>query len=231
MIKAKTLAYVPYGTGQVRPFDAIFKDSFGVQLHNLVNLKNADALIIWGGADISPSIYGEEVSKMTGAGKQLSARDQYEVTAVQAAIKYGIPLIGICRGAQLLCAMAGGKLVQHVDNHGRSHNVTTSDGRTMETSSVHHQMMYPWDIEHKLLAWSSEKRSPVYIGGDDKDMEHLHMGYVEPEVVFFPKINGLAIQGHPEFMNPNDEFVQYCLDLVEELLLTQPAQETADANS
>src|SRR5438067_2150266 len=80
-----------------------------------------DGLVIWGGADISPSIYGEPVGPRTGAGHEPSFRDRTEMAAVDAAIKVGIPLIGVCRGAQLMCAMSGGKLVQDVQGHMGSH--------------------------------------------------------------------------------------------------------------
>ena len=48
--------------------------------------------------------------------------------------------------------------------------------------------------------------------------EHIFMD-VEPEVVMFPKIKALAVQGHPEWMDSKHPFVKYNLDLIKEKLL------------
>lgn len=220
--KILTLGHVGAGTGRHKPFDRIFSNSKLTNSKEIDNGDDIDALVIWGGADISPSLYGHHVSNMCGADAELSERDRVEAGAVLSAIERGIPIIGVCRGAQLVCAVAGGYLLQHVDNHGVTHRMTTSDGREIKTSSVHHQMMYPYDVEHELLAWSTEKRSLRYITeGDvtDPNMEDKP----EAEVVFFPKIKALAIQGHPEFhADPdNDPFVQYCLEQVNNHLLSE----------
>lgn len=172
-------------------------------------------LILHGGSDISPSLYGQKPAKRTGAEEELSARDLSEVMLAKRAIELGIPIFGICRGAQLACALAGGSLVQHVDNHvGSHHDVVTSSGETYSTTTCHHQMMNPWKISHELIAWSAPALSDRYIieGEEEIDMPF------EPEVVFFPQIKCLAVQGHPEWMPKHSPFVQYCLKLVEEKL-------------
>ena len=181
------------------------------------DLKNTNSiLILHGGEDISPSIYGQTPSKYTHASKKLSQRDRYEINLAEQAIKLGIPIFGICRGAQLACAIAGGSLVQHVENHVTSgHDITTSTEETYKTSSCHHQMMFPWEIEHELLAWTAPKLSDKYVIEHNEfiDVE------IEPEVVFFPQIKTIAVQGHPEWMSFNSAFVQYCLEQVKRKLL------------
>ncbi len=227
--KVLTLGHVGMGTGEVAPFDALYENGLLVTPDD-IKAGKIDALIIWGGGDISPTIYNEPLGPRTGAGIELSHRDRVEVEACRAAIEMNIPIIGICRGAQLLCALAGGKLVQDVSGHaGSDHSIDTNKGHRWVTSSVHHQMMYPWDIEHELIAWSTENRSRDYLGVDARRMQNIlsvdevwggdQPDYIEPEIVYFPKIKGLAIQGHPEFMRPNDPFVKYCLILVQEYLM------------
>jgi len=172
-------------------------------------------LVLHGGEDISPSLYGQKPSQRTGASDELSARDISEVLLAKRAIELGIPIFGICRGAQLACALAGGSLVQHVENHvGHHHDVITADGEIYSTTTCHHQMMNPWNVPHELIAWSAPSLSDRYIIEGEKEIE---MPY-EPEVVFFPQIKCLAIQGHPEWMPKSSAFVQYCLKLVEEKL-------------
>ena len=207
-----TLGYLGYGTGSFRPFDQVFDE--GVRLTDLDDVAKMTALVIWGGEDISTSFYNEDGGEWTDADRRLSTRDKIESEACNAAIKAGIPIIGVCRGAQLVCALAGGKLVQHVDGHARGdHEVTTTDGRKLFTSSLHHQMMWPYNgTDHKLLAWSSEPKAKIYAFGHGR-VKHVIQN-PEPEVVWFPKIKGLAIQGHPEFQDPDCDFVQYVMDLV-----------------
>lgn len=215
--KLKTLGHVGMGTGELSPFDQVFDEGRHVVPSDILAGK-VDALVIWGGADISPSIYNQPVGPNTGADEHLSHRDRVEVAACKAAISKGIPIIGVCRGAQLLCALAGGILVQDVDGHFGSHYMTTDTGRSIVTSSVHHQMMYPFHLDeadYDLIAWTSTARSKSYVGVDVGKMKSFG-SIIEPEVLFFHGINGLAIQGHPEFMKANDEFVLYCNDLVRE---------------
>jgi len=133
----------------------------------------------------------------------------------------GIPIIGVCRGAQFLCVFAGGKLIQHTNGHHSTHNVLTSDGKLMSTSSCHHQMMYPIGVrDYQLLAWSQHKRSTCYEGEDNKPILAMNEER-EPEVIYFPGVRGLAIQGHPEWMDDEEPFVRWCNSKVEELLLTE----------
>lgn len=210
-----TLGHLGCGTGKVAPFDQVFNNGVLVTPKDIEDGAPIDALVIWGGADISPSIYGHNVSSFTGAGPTMSPRDQLEVAGANASIKRSIPIVGICRGAQLVCGLAGGHLIQHVSNHGVSHPIDTIDGKTLISSSVHHQMMYPFDVKHDLIAWASKKRSTTYRLGDDSECEEM-ADHPEPEIVWFPEIKALAIQGHPEFhaYPEKDEFVQYCMDLV-----------------
>ena len=74
-------------------------------------------LILHGGADISPSLHNKKAAPWTHANDYPSPRDKAEVALAQRAIAPNIPIFGICRGAQLLTALAGGTLVQHVNGH------------------------------------------------------------------------------------------------------------------
>lgn len=232
MSKKKGVAgYLGYGTGTLEPFDQVFTAGHyiksGRNAHNdpgnqelFDEMNNVDALLIWGGEDISPSLYGESVASETHATENLSRRDMDEVRACLNAIDAGKPIIGICRGAQLLCALAGGKLVQHVSGHGMSHQIRTYDQKMMRTTSVHHQMMWPWAVKHRILAWADEKRSNVYVF--NKEHRLATTVHLEPEVVWFPEIKGLAIQGHPEFVRDDqDEWVQWCMDQVRDLVFPE----------
>lgn len=158
-------------------------------------------LVVWGGEDISPSLYGKEVSHWTGATSRPSRRDVIEWYLMMRAVELGMPIIGICRGAQMLCALAGGKLYQHVNGHaGRPHKVVCLDGEEFEVSSLHHQMMNPEGVDHEMVARSKDILSDKHLDVDDDVV-----ATVEPEFVYFPKVKGIAVQWHPEYMGVDTE--------------------------
>ncbi len=75
-------------------------------------LDRFDALVVTGGLDVDPSIYGQSAHPQTGV-SQLDA-DQWEIRLIGAARNIGMPILGICRGAQILNVALGGSLHQHI---------------------------------------------------------------------------------------------------------------------
>jgi putative glutamine amidotransferase len=73
-----------------------------------------DGLILAGGGDLDPALYGAERDPRTADVRPV--RDSGEVALLRAAIDADLPTLGICRGMQLMSAYAGGKLVQHLDS-------------------------------------------------------------------------------------------------------------------
>ncbi|MFB7508229.1 gamma-glutamyl-gamma-aminobutyrate hydrolase family protein [Streptomyces broussonetiae] len=74
-----------------------------------------DGLVVAGGPDVEPARYGAERSPRTGPPAR--ERDAWELALIDAALAAGVPLLGICRGMQLLNVALGGTLVQHLDGH------------------------------------------------------------------------------------------------------------------
>ncbi|WP_406723072.1 gamma-glutamyl-gamma-aminobutyrate hydrolase family protein [Streptomyces althioticus] len=74
-----------------------------------------DGLVIAGGPDVEPVRYGAEPDPRTGPPAR--GRDAWELALIAAALERGVPLLGICRGMQLLNVALGGTLFQHVDGH------------------------------------------------------------------------------------------------------------------
>ncbi|MEU1043269.1 gamma-glutamyl-gamma-aminobutyrate hydrolase family protein [Streptomyces sp. NPDC005551] len=74
-----------------------------------------DGLVVAGGPDVDPARYGAERSPRTGP--PAPERDAWELALIQAALASGTPLLGICRGMQLLNVALGGTLVQHLEGH------------------------------------------------------------------------------------------------------------------
>jgi len=213
-MKPLTLGYCPVGHGP-SPFD----DVFGVRQDvSKFGFSGVDAVVFWGGTDIHPSLYRHSTSLRSQAGQGPSSRDIFEWGAMKYCKLNKIPMIGVCRGAQMLCAAAGGWLVQHMSGHGNgNHAMITSEGVVMQTTSAHHQLMYPFDVNHTVLAKTTRILSHTYLDGTDSEVDME--GKPEIEVCWFPDIKGLAIQGHPEWVNNDSEFAIYCNDLVREYVL------------
>ncbi|MFF2064887.1 gamma-glutamyl-gamma-aminobutyrate hydrolase family protein [Streptomyces sp. NPDC058200] len=74
-----------------------------------------DGVVIAGGPDVEPVRYGAEPHPRTGPPAR--ERDAWELALIEAALASGTPLLGICRGMQLLNVALGGTLLQHVEGH------------------------------------------------------------------------------------------------------------------
>lgn len=194
----------------------------GIATHDI---KQADLIIFTGGADINPMIYGQKPGSLTS---YYPERDREELRDFYIGSKYKIPMLGICRGAQLLTALNGGLLIQHVNNHaGGRHLIKTYDFKEMATTSAHHQMMYPYNLPkdaYKLIAWSHQRSSSVYLGELDKPILDMD-SRLEPEIVYYYKYKSLCIQGHPEWMEHNSDLVRYTNTLVRKFMLTNKLTE------
>jgi putative glutamine amidotransferase len=77
----------------------------------LAVIEHADALVIGGGEDIDPSFYNGEEEYRRRA-QVFDRADQIQIDAIRVAVDAGIPILGICRGMQLLNVVAGGGIVQ-----------------------------------------------------------------------------------------------------------------------
>ncbi len=84
-----------------------------------------DGLVLTGGADIDPACYGQQAHAETV--DTVPERDTFEIAMVRAAIERDMPVLGICRGMQLINVALGGTLIQHLpDSHGHGENTAVA---------------------------------------------------------------------------------------------------------
>ncbi|MFI1682637.1 gamma-glutamyl-gamma-aminobutyrate hydrolase family protein [Streptomyces sp. NPDC020607] len=74
-----------------------------------------DGVVVAGGPDVAPERYGAAREERTGP--PAPERDAWELALIEAALASRTPLLGICRGMQLMNVALGGTLVQHMDGH------------------------------------------------------------------------------------------------------------------
>lgn len=187
----------------------------GIVTNDREQIKSCNVLVLTGGSDVCPSMYGHSAHSTARCNP---GRDKVEVDLVKEATKRDIPMIGICRGAQFLTVVAGGKLIQDCNNHTRHHAVTTKDGESFIVTSSHHQMMDPYwgDLKnkHKLLAWADNLATKKEAQQDCPVIMPK-----EPEAIWYPEIKGLAVQWHPEWMAADSRGFEYFIELVEEYVM------------
>jgi putative glutamine amidotransferase len=129
-------------------------------VHAADTVARLDGLVIIGGQDVEPVRYGAEPDPRTGAPAR--ERDAWELALMAAALAAEVPLLGICRGMQLLNVALGGTLIQHLPDDvghgdhrrhlgsfdGADHDVRLAPGSlaaqvcgelTHATKSHHHQ--------------------------------------------------------------------------------------------
>ena len=78
-------------------------------------LELLDGLLVAGGVDVTPESYGASRHPKTDPGSR--ERDEFEIALVQRALERDLPLLGICRGMQIMNVAAGGTLIQDLPEH------------------------------------------------------------------------------------------------------------------
>lgn len=110
-----------YSDGRkVAPYIAALKavgiDPVTVSAEEIVSLAMFDGLVLSGGPDVDPAIYGQQPDEHTEA--IVPDRDALELALVRSALERDVPVLAICRGLQLMnVAHAGGTLTQHIEGH------------------------------------------------------------------------------------------------------------------
>lgn len=166
-----------------------------------------DGLILAGGEDITPSFYGKPDN---GTISPNLLRDKFEISLLKKTMKHEKPVLGICRGHQIINTALGGTLYQHIPDvkpewamhkrpdimQGYVHSVEilksdlfpflpSDKGNTMQVNSMHHQAV-------DILA---QRLEPIAVTAD---------GLIEGS--YMPEYRYLAgIQWHPECLSESDK--------------------------
>lgn len=169
---------------------------------------SSDLIQFTGGEDVNPALYGEIALDCTHFNEH---RDTEEKLVYQLARDNNIPMAGICRGAQFLNVMNGGKLYQHVNGHGLAgtHPIRSVMGNsTIFVTSTHHQLMRPHP--RGVLEGYAAGLSPTkYYMGEDGEVVSVKDDPVEAEVVWYEDTKCLCFQPHPEHFGAHSTRAYY----------------------
>ncbi len=140
--------------------------------------KDADGLLLMGGVDVNPKLYGEKRGANTQSPQD--DRDEHERGLLADALARDLPVLAICRGFQLLNVAMGGSLLQHIDDDSHRarndesawHEVIVSDKASrlagayegedkLRVNSRHHQGVTEPVLAHDLRCVASSHDSFV----------------------------------------------------------------------
>jgi gamma-glutamyl-gamma-aminobutyrate hydrolase PuuD len=205
------IVYIHNGNDQ---YHDLFANA-GFEITN--KLKLATLVCFTGGEDVSPAIYGDKAHPFTGNNP---FRDEEEAHVFSHCVEHRIAMVGICRGAQFLNVMSGGRMYQHVEGHTRSHNIVDLEtGEVVYVSSTHHQMMLPGE-NGAIIATSVDVTGERQWYDGQVFMKDVTNEGVE--VVYYPTTNCLCFQPHPEFSGVEFEGMKnYFFSLCERFLKVQ----------
>lgn len=184
----------------------------GILMRSNIRLRdyaeNLDGLILQGGADVSPRAYGEEPLRPEWSGDPV--RDAYELELLHEFMEARKPVLGICRGMQLINVALGGSLWQDIatqvagagahetaDYDRHSHEVRFVEGgllarlwpdRSGGVVSIHHQAVRALGRDLEIEAVCPADGMIEAIRGKDR-------GFL------------IGVQWHPEFHRPRDTAV------------------------
>ncbi len=156
-----------------------------------------DALVLSGGADLDPGLYGEQPGEHTVEVRP--GQDSGELALLRAALERDLPVLAVCRGMQLLATAYGGRLHQHLpDAPGHE-----GHGAWGGSWSTHEVRLEPGSLAHRLVGDAVEVNSGHHQGVADpgglavsgRSPDGLAEALEDPARAFV-----LGVQWHPEMV-------------------------------
>jgi putative glutamine amidotransferase len=177
-----------------------------------------DGLILQGGADVSPRAYGEEPLKPEWSGDPV--RDAYELELVHEFKEAGKPILGICRGMQLINVALGGSLYQDLPMQcpeSQGHETTDYDRNAHEVTFTPGGAFARWFAGVQGGRVASIHHHAVHRLGKDVVVEATAPDGVVEAIRWNGRSFVCGVQWHPEFHHLNGDMLD-CHPLLEAFL-------------
>ncbi len=173
------------------------------ETNNFVDIKKCSSLLITGGADIFPEFYNDwEDGK--NRSDYIPARDGFEFKLLDYALENNYPVLGICRGLQVINCKLKGSLINDIETiRGTNHRkISNTEDRLHNVNIKYYTLLYDLINEDKAIVNSSHHQAIDRIGeglmisakADDGIIEALEWGDKAGKPFL------LAVQWHPERM-------------------------------
>ena len=161
-------------------------------------VERADGVVLSGGADLDPALYGR--SPVPGLGLVDPARDTFEMALYRAARERGLPVLGICRGVQVVNVAEGGTLHQHLP---AVEGMIQHEQRNINCPPFHVLRLEPGSIAARAAGTESVMANSAHHQGIDELAPGLRASaYADDGLVeALEALEGawlLAVQWHPE---------------------------------
>jgi putative glutamine amidotransferase len=105
--------------------------------NNLHELQNCDGLVLSGGVDITPSVYNKDENYPEKPDAFEWDRDEFEIACFKWAQQNNLPVLGICRGLQLINCILGGTLQQDLGTGNSIHKAVVEDKQFDKAHALH----------------------------------------------------------------------------------------------
>lgn len=165
---------------------------------------SSDLVVVVGGEDVDPEFYGG-ARDYQGAGNHVPAADEAQIAAVAAAAERGIPVLGICRGHQILNVAFGGDLIQHLGDTGSHRAARAGDHGSFTRHTV--------DVSGSALA-GTIRGGELVQSSHHQAVARLGLGFAAVatsadgvvEAIAHSDLPILGVQWHPEHTGaPTDQ--------------------------
>ncbi len=158
--------------------------------------KDFDGLVISGGDDIGPELYGGSEMPKARIDRR---RDALEASWIRRALKQGLPVLGICRGAQLLNVILGGSLIQDV----RTLREKTSNRASLlptKTVKLCDGSRLANEVERSTLRVNSLHHQAIREPGDNLKIVGRDRDDLCQAIEANDNLPAMGVQWHPEYM-------------------------------
>ena len=200
-------------------------DTTAQYLHSVVS--RLDGVLLTGGEDVAPSYYGEDAVEQLG--KVDTVRDVLELSVARLAANRNIPVLGICRGLQVMNIAFGGTLYQDLPSqHGGDvihHRVSASERSVHSVAVVKPSKLHEILLVDSMAVNSSHHQAVKKVATGARVAALSSDGVIEA-IDFYPARRAMGVQWHPEGFNGKNELMNRLLEFfVSEARLYRHAKE------
>ena len=137
-----------------------------------------DGFLFSGGYDVNPKLYGEEI--LPECGTITDDRDKFEIALLHEVMKLKKPVLGICRGIQVINVALGGSLYQDIEGHSDTRHDITYHGERINVNSYHHQAVKAVSPLLKVTGYTDDGTVEAV---DMSDYGYFHAVQWHPEIL------------------------------------------------